>query len=121
MPKIDGLPTPTIRRVRVPSAATLRTYGLTRQDFDLLLAAQGEGCAVCGKVPDNGRLCIDHEHVKGWKKMPAEQRKRYTRGLLCFFCNHYYVGRAITVAKAQAVLTYLQRYQARRESHADGH
>jgi hypothetical protein len=47
----------------------------------------------------------------GWKKMPAEERKKYVRGLLCWFCNHYYVGRAITVEKASRVVLYLQNYE----------
>lgn len=102
--------------VREPKPATLRRYGLSLEDWLAILAAQGGACAVCEKVPTTGRLCVDHEHVRGWKKMPPEQRKQYVRGLLCFFCNHYYVGRAITVQKAANVLAYLQAYGARREA-----
>lgn len=71
-------------------------------------------CFVCGKMPKTGRLCIDHEHVKGWKKMPPEERKLYVRGLLCWFCNHTYVGRAITIEKSKRVTQYLEGYEARK-------
>ena len=110
MPKI-----PSNRTMpRVPKRATLRRYGLTEAEWLVILARQGWTCAVCKRVPANGRLCTDHEHVKGWKKLPASERKKYVRGMLCFFCNHYYVGRAITIAKARAVLEYLQRYEVRK-------
>lgn len=115
MPRVDGdLPAPKQRPVRMPSDATLRKYGVTTAEWEAILHRQGWVCAVCKKVPDNGRLCLDHEHVKGWKKMPAEERRKYVRGMLCYFCNHYYVGRAITVAKAQGVLDYLTAYEARK-------
>lgn len=103
--------------VRVPKPATLRRYGLTKQEWLDLLQAQGGACAVCRKVPPNGRLCTDHEHVKGWKKMKPHLRKLYVRGMLCFFCNHYYVGRAISVEKARNVLGFLETYE-RRKAHA---
>lgn len=96
-----------------PSAATLAKYGLSEGDWRTIGERQGWACAVCRKVPTTGRLCIDHEHVKGWKKLPPEKRAVYVRGLLCFFCNHYYVGRAITTEKARNVVSYLEGYAAR--------
>lgn len=55
-----------------------RTYGITLDDYDEMLMAQGSGCAICGKAPDkNGRrLCVDHNHNTG-----------RVRGLLCDGCN----------------------------------
>jgi hypothetical protein len=50
-----------------------RTYGLTLEDFDAMLAAQGGGCAICGK-PNVDH--IDHDHRSG-----------RVRGILCFGCN----------------------------------
>lgn len=97
-----------------PSKATLKKYGLSQQEWLDLLQQQGGVCAVCKRVPDNGRLCTDHEHVKGWKKLAPEHRKLYVRGQLCFFCNHYYCSRAITVEKAKAVVAYLEAYEKRK-------
>lgn len=65
---------------------------------------------MCHRQPSSGRLVIDHEHVFGWKRMPPEERRLYVRGLLCFFCNHYYLARGLTVDKAENVVRYLKRY-----------
>ena len=97
----------------MPAAETLRRYGLTPAEWLEIAERQGYVCACCKNLPPNGRLCTDHDHVKGWKKMPAAERKRHVRGLLCYFCNHYYVGRAITVFKARNVLNYLEAHEAR--------
>lgn len=59
--------------------ATLRKkYGLSSNDFDLLLADQGGGCAICGSLRSlgNGSLHVDHDHVTG-----------KVRGILCQPCN----------------------------------
>jgi Recombination endonuclease VII len=51
-----------------------RKYGMTREQFEAMLDAQGGCCAIC-----DGRLtvvCIDHDH-----------RTNAVRGLLCFSCN----------------------------------
>lgn len=97
--------------IETPSKATLAKYGLSEQEWRNILERQGGVCAICKKEPSKGRLCIDHEHVKNWKKLPSEQRKLYVRGLLCWFCNHYYVGRCITIEKAENVVTYLKHYE----------
>jgi hypothetical protein len=70
------------RRVR-PTWEELRpkrlpqVYGLTVDEYDLLLNSQGAVCAICGKPCSSGRrLAVDHDHVTGM-----------TRGLLCHLCN----------------------------------
>jgi hypothetical protein len=100
--------------IKQPSAATLKRYGLTVDSWRALGDEQGWCCYVCEKEPSTGRLVIDHEHVKGWKHMPAEERVKHVRGMLCFFCNHYYVGRSINVRKARRVMEYLMRHEARK-------
>jgi hypothetical protein len=43
-----------------------------------MLAAQGGGCAICGRAPSTKiSLHIDHDHETG-----------RIRGLLCFVCNN---------------------------------
>jgi hypothetical protein len=95
----------------VPSLATLKKYGLSLIEWEARRIWQKDACAICKKLPKTGRLCIDHEHVKGWKKMPPEQRVKYVRGLLCWVCNHYYCGRGITVGKAKNLVSYLEGYE----------
>lgn len=58
-------------------------FGMTTDDFKLLLSNQGGGCAVCGQkigMRKNGRhmrLCVDHCHDTG-----------KVRGILCNSCNN---------------------------------
>lgn len=105
---------PWSKPVLVPSPATLAKYGLSRDEWTEIFKRQHGGCGVCGNVPESGRLVIDHEHVRGWKVMPPEQRKLYVRGLTCWYCNHAYLGRGINIDKAQGVVDYLTAYAARR-------
>lgn len=100
--------------VLVPSPATLKKYGLSEADWRAFLDSQGGVCAVCKQEPKKGRLCIDHFHAKKWKKMPADERKRWVRGLLCWRCNTTFVGRGVTVERSKAVTVYLESFETRR-------
>lgn len=102
--------------LKKPSKATLKKYGLSEEDWENLATKQGHVCFVCKKLTSTGRLCIDHEHVKGWKKLPPEQRKIYVRGLLCWFCNSKYLSRGITVDKLRNGLKYIEDYQVERDA-----
>ncbi len=53
-----------------------RTFGLTLEDYDRMLAEQDGGCAICGDPPGTTALHVDHCHETG-----------EVRGLLCFRCN----------------------------------
>lgn len=103
---------PKVKPIRVPSAATLRKYGLSMKEWYAILKRQGGVCAICKKRPPSGRLCIDHHHAEGWKQMEPEDRKQYVRGLLCWTDNHYAVGRGVTLEKARNVVSYLEWYSA---------
>lgn len=60
-------------------------YGL-EDDHYYILTLKGQGkCEICGNTPKI--LCVDHLHIKGYKKMAPEQKRKYVRGLLCFQCN----------------------------------
>ncbi len=98
-----------------PNFRTLSKYGLEHMSWLRLALKQGDTCAVCHKLPKSGRLVIDHEHVKGWKKMPPEQRRKYVRGLLCWTCNRYFLARGATVQKMLDAAEYLRQYQERRD------
>lgn len=80
------------------SAMIERTYGLTREDYDALLEAQGGKCAICRRRPKSKRLAVDHDHKTG-----------AVRGLLCSRCNHDLMGAAWdSAAMAKALLAYLE-------------
>lgn len=54
-----------------------RSFGMTIDDYDAMLALQGGGCAICGDACSSGkRLAVDHCHSTG-----------RVRGLLCSVCN----------------------------------
>ena len=95
-----------------PTDNTLRKYGLTRLDFDMLLQTQGGVCAICKRKP-NGRWNVDHFHIRGWKKRKPEVRKRYVRGVVCWTCNRYFLAKGITIERAQNVVRYLQQFEER--------
>lgn len=97
--------------LKQPSPKTLSKYGLTLEDWAVIAARQNGVCDVCEKLPKSGRLNIDHEHVRGWKKMPPGKRKLFVRGLLCYMCNLFYLARGMTVDKAKNVARYLERYE----------
>lgn len=98
-----------------PTDKTLEKYGLTKKDYKEHWKRHNGFCPICGTRPKNGRFNIDHEHVKGWAKMPPEKRKLFVRGLVCFFCNRYYLARAININKAANIMDYLSEYELRQE------
>lgn len=60
----------------------LRKYGITLEEYDMLLEGQEGRCWVCGNKPAGQRLAVDHDHgVKNLRKS--------VRGLLCRSCNEY--------------------------------
>jgi hypothetical protein len=72
----------TERRVRArrkPAARAdhlMRTFGITQADYEVILASQGGGCAICGDEPEDGKsLHVDH-------------LGDIVRGILCVRCNN---------------------------------
>lgn len=97
-----------------PSPQTLEKYGLTSDEWLAILKAQGWQCPICEK--SHKRWNTDHEHVRGWAKMPPHERKLYVRGVLCWHCNHKVVRDTRDAAQAQRVADYLKAYDERRTS-----
>lgn len=68
-------------RARKKADQLKRKYGITPDDVDILLTAQGGVCAICrGELtvtgPRQTQACIDHSHTLG-----------HVRGVLCRLCN----------------------------------
>lgn len=60
-----------------------RMYGLTPEQYDALLVAQGGVCAICEAASDE-RLHVDHDHACCPGKASCG---KCIRGLLCGKCN----------------------------------
>jgi hypothetical protein len=80
----------------------IRTYGITLSQYNQLLRKQNGVCAVCYKTPEaNGRaLAVDHAHGGPFKGE--------VRGLLCFTCNRYVIGRHTDPKLLMSASGYLQ-------------
>ena len=65
-----------------------------------LIAKHGDKCAICKKPRSafKNRLSVDHNH-----------KTSVIRGLLCFFCNKFRVGRH-SLESAKDVYEYLKKY-----------
>lgn len=75
-------------------------YGITREEFDAALAAQGGGCAICGTTEWSGRHnrpCADHCHAT-----------RRFRGILCSNCNQGVGMFGDAPARLRAAAAYLE-------------
>jgi hypothetical protein len=99
---------------------SLARYGLTFEEFDVMLAAQGGRCKICGTTePGDVRAGprgwhVDHYHTC------CNTRKRSCgkcfRGIICSNCNRALGLLGDDEAVVQAMLDYLLTYRARRES-----
>jgi hypothetical protein len=75
-------------------------YGISIDDYYLILGMQGGGCSICGSIdPKFGRkyFCVDHCHSTG-----------RIRGLLCHTCNlglGHFDDSLQLIQSAQAYLT----------------
>ncbi len=75
-------------------------YGISVEDYTAMITAQGGGCAICGKIVFESKLCVDHNHETG-----------KVRALLCKQCNLI-----LGLAKDQpeiliSATTYLKKYE----------
>lgn len=88
---------------KVREEAWRRRYGITRADYNNMLAAQKSCCAICGTT-EIGRghthFHVDHNHATG-----------KVRGLLCDKCNRGlgYFNDAANILKAAYL--YLEKYE----------
>lgn len=82
----------------------------TRKEIDnirnQLIALHGDKCAICKKPRSvfKNKLSVDHSHVSG-----------RIRGLLCFRCNKFQLGRH-TIESAMRIVEYLLKYDLPMES-----
>jgi hypothetical protein len=73
-----------------------KAFGIGLGQYREMLKAQGGRCAICGRVPGEKDLAVDHDHVTG-----------SLRGLLCYNCN---VMLGAFENKGAAFMQYLRRH-----------
>lgn len=88
----------------VAAAGRLLRYGLSEENFEAMLSAQGGHCAICGTDTPHGRGAwhVDHDHLS--KKV---------RGLLCTGCNLGIGHLQDDVGILRAAISYLERSATR--------
>ena len=79
------------------------TYGITADEYDRMLAAQGGVCAICGETAItttfHKRLHVDHDHTTG-----------VVRGILCQHCNRALGMMRENPGLLRAAADYLERH-----------
>ena len=82
--------------------ALLTKYGITLQEWNVLLAKQKGGCAICHTTTPGGRtkqFHVDHDHVTG-----------KVRGLLCSKCNQAIGLLSDSPVTIRAALVYVESH-----------
>jgi len=79
-----------------------RDYGITSEQYDAMLKAQGGQCAICGsKHPGrrNGCFAVDHCH-----------KTKRVRALLCIQCNSTLANAKDSIERLELAIEYLRRH-----------
>ena len=98
------------RKPGIAAECLKRRYGLTMEQYEQMLKAQGGGCAICGgKVNMKTRwkkcikrLAVDHCHKTG-----------KVRGLLCWMCNSSIGRMKDDPALLRKAADYVEKHQGR--------
>ena len=77
-----------------------RNYGITSEDYDLMLSNQENVCAICEDECISGKkLAVDHNHDTG-----------EVRGLLCCKCNRGLGNFNDNLDLLRSAVLYLEKY-----------
>lgn len=102
-------------RMRSPHYMRQYLYGLTRDQFEALLAAQDSRCAICGS-PDwpapvkSGSPQVDHDHGCDQGHVSNRACASCARGLLCGHCNTGIGHLGHDPARLRAAADYLDKF-----------
>lgn len=99
---------------KIRARGTYERYGLTKEDFEAMVEAQGGMCDIC-KIPlvelQSKHVHIDHDH----DCCPEGSCGGCIRGILCNNCNRGLGGFGDNLDSLTEAVLYLQKYnQARR-------
>lgn len=85
----------------------MRRYGITLEQYNEKLVSQGGVCALCGRVPQEISLHVDHDH----SCCPESRTScgKCIRDLLCYPCNGF-IGK-IESEYGERALAYIRRWR----------
>lgn len=84
-------------------------YGITVDDYEAMLTAQNNACAICQTASKS--LHIDHEHSENYASLPPEEKRLRVRGLVCRSCNTSKIGSNDLESALKIVAYLLSHYQ----------
>jgi hypothetical protein len=88
----------------------LANYGITWDQYQERLTAQGGGCAICGGQCSSGRLlAVDHDHT--CCPDPGTSCGRCVRGFLCMACNQGLGKFEDAPERLRAAAAYLENHR----------
>ena len=92
----------------VRARALKKKYNMTVAEYESLVAAQGDSCAICGTTDRRGKSWhIDHDH----SCCPGDSScGRCVRGLLCSICNQALGMARDDVAILASMIDYLNAH-----------
>lgn len=95
---------PTRRR----ATQLLRRYGMSLEEFDAMLQAQGGACAICRVAsPGKREWTIDHDHSH---HTDSGSCRECVRQILCYHCNFMLGMARDNPATLRAAADYLDRH-----------
>lgn len=84
-----------------------RQFGITADQFELILAAQGGVCAVCGEEPGDRAFHVDHDHACCPGGTKVQTCGQCIRGITCPQCNAGLGHFKDSVERLEAAVKYL--------------
>lgn len=97
--------------IPVPAQRTLKKYGLTLIEWKDMISETGYRCPICERVL--ATPVVDHLHVRNWRKMKQDKRKKYIRGIPCNYCNRRRLARGMNLQIARNIVKYLEAFEKR--------
>lgn len=86
-------------------------YGLTLEQFDRMLALQGNVCAICGGEPHQKVRNVKRDGVKPQYVVDHDHATGKVRGLLCHSCNSTLGYAKDSPANLRAAAHYLELHR----------
>jgi hypothetical protein len=105
-----------LHKAEIPHKKRAYRYGITEEEFNRKLSAQGSACAICEELFKKAPH-VDHDHTCcGHKKACGVCR----RGLLCARCNLTLGAVRDSIPLLNRAVSYLAKYRRREILEVEG-